>query len=160
MTMWYPVIQYIVLMRITLAINQVVSPSDFLIFPHFHVYTILSPLSLTILLLFPWILHKSPTPGPGISFYSIFYQIYNSFIECYSSYSFQAKMQIEKSQFSCYKLLFKILFLISPEHESQVSFVPSYHHQQSPLPLSIILFVIDALCSLTTFRLDPSALKI
>ena len=65
MTMWYPVIQYIVLMRITLAINQVVSPSDFLIFPHFHVYTILSPLSLTILLLFPWILHNSPTPGPG-----------------------------------------------------------------------------------------------
>ena len=53
MTIWYPVIQYIVFMHITLAITQVVSPSDFLIFPHFHVYTTFSPLSLTILLLFP-----------------------------------------------------------------------------------------------------------
>lgn len=70
------------------------------------------------------------------------------------------EMQREITRFSCYKLLFKILFLISPEHESQVSFVPSYHHWQSPLPLSIILFAIDALCSLTTFRLDPSELKI
>ena len=64
MTMWYPVIQYIVLMRITLAITQVVSPSDFLIFPHFHVYTILSPLSLTILLLFPWSFTIPPPLAP------------------------------------------------------------------------------------------------
>ena len=51
-------------MRITLAIIQVVSPSDFLIFPHFHVYTTLSPLFLTILLLFPSVVQFSRSVVP------------------------------------------------------------------------------------------------